>query len=164
MCENFSSITLKESKKNFISLGYYMDNNDGIDYYYPDSHNFDDWKSFFLDEDPIIQIFALEHFSGMDTESLSIYGKSMYNIITKNESLISNFFSKNYGWPYGDERFEDSIWYHGSKEFEYEINELIEENEENEALQNQLFVLKEHYDVLLEELSIVLEILFKKEI
>jgi hypothetical protein len=29
MCENFNSITLKESKKNFISLGYYMDNNDG---------------------------------------------------------------------------------------------------------------------------------------
>ena len=78
----------------------------------------------------------------------------------KNKSLISNFFSKNYGWPY-DERFEDSIWYHGSDEFESECIELI--NEEGQDLQDQLFVIKEHYNTFLNELSIVLKVLFEKE-
>ena len=113
MSKKPKTITLPESKKEFISLGKYMDNNDGIDNYYPNSHNFDNWKSFFLEESPIIQIFALEHFSGMEISTLSLYGKSITDIITKNKSLISNFFRKNYDWPY-DDRFEDSIWFHGS--------------------------------------------------
>jgi len=48
MSEKPDIITLPESKKEFISLGDYMDNNDGIIAYYPNSHSFDDWKSFFL--------------------------------------------------------------------------------------------------------------------
>tara|TARA_B110000967_G_scaffold160135_1_gene165935 strand:- start:136 stop:609 length:474 start_codon:yes stop_codon:yes gene_type:complete len=113
MSKKPKTIKLPESKKEFISLGKYLDNNDGIDIYYPNSHNFDNWKSFFLEESPIIQIFALEHFSGMEISTLSLYGKSITDIITKNKSLISNFFRKNYDWPY-DDRFEDSIWFHGS--------------------------------------------------
>ena len=160
MSEKPNRITLPESKKEFISLGDYMDNNDGIDYYYPDSDSFDDWKSFFLGESSIIQIFALHHFYQMDINTLSIYGKSMTKIITKNKPLISNFFSKNYDWPY-DERFEDSIWYHGSDEFEYVCNDLLNEGED---LEDQLFVIKEHHDQFLKELSLVLKVLFKKEV
>jgi hypothetical protein len=160
MSEKPDIITLPESKKEFISLGDYMDNNDGIIAYYPNSHSFDDWKSFFLSESPVIQIFALEHFSGMDIGTLSIYGDSITDIITKNKSLISNFFSKNYGWPY-DERFEDSIWYHGSDEFESECIELI--NEEGQDLQDQLFVIKEHHNTFVNELSVVLKVLFEKK-
>ena len=160
MSKKPKTITLPESKKEFISLGKYLDNNDGIDIYYPNSHNFDNWKSFFLEESPIIQIFALEHFNGMDIETLSVYGKSMSNIITKNKPLISNFIRKNYSWPHNDERFEDSIWFYGSNEFEYECKDLINEGED---LQNQLFILKEYHGTFLKELSIVLKVLFKKE-
>ena len=160
MSEKPNRITLPESKKEFISLGDYTDNNDGIDYYYPDSHSFDDWKSFFLGESSIIQIFALHHFYQMDINTLSIYGKSMTKIITKNKPLISNFFRKNYDWPY-DERFEDSIWYHGSDEFESECIELI--NEEGQDLQDQLFVIKEHHNTFVNELSVVLKVLFEKK-
>ena len=159
MSKKPNTITLPDSKKEFISLGDYMDNNDGIIYYYPDSLSFEDWKSFFLSESPIIQIFALNHFSGMDIGTLSIYGKSMTDIITKNKSLISNFFSKNYDWPY-DDRFEDSIWFHGSDEFEYICNDLLNEGED---LNYQLFVIKEHHKTFLNELSIVLKVLFAKE-
>lgn len=159
MSKKPNTITLPKSKKEFISLGDYMDNNDGIIYYYPNSHSFDDWKTFFLSESPIIQIFALNHFSGMDISNLSIFGESMTDIITKNKSLISNFFSKNYDWPY-DDRFEDSIWYHGSDEFEYVCNDLLNEGED---LQDQLFVIKEHYNTFLNELSIDLMVLFEKE-
>ena len=160
MSKKPNTITIPESKKEFTSLGIYMDNNDGIDYYYPNSDSFDDWNFFFLGESPIIQIFALDHFNGMHIDTLSIYGKSMTDIITKNKTLISNFIRKNYGWPYNDERFEDSIWYYGSDEFEHECKDLIEEDED---LQNQLFILKEHHDTFLKELSIVLKALFRKE-
>ena len=149
-------ITMPGSKKEFISLGEYMDNNDGIDWYYPNSYRFDDWKSFFLRQSPIIQIFSLHHFHEMDVEHLSIYGESMTDIITKNKSLISNFFSKNYDWPY-DDRFEDSIWFHGSEEFKSACIEMINEGED---LGNQLFVIKEHYKTFINNLSTVLKTLF----
>lgn len=160
MSKKPNTITLPDSKKEFISLGDYMDNNDGIIYYYPDSLSFEDWKSFFLSEAPIIQIFALAHFNEMDIDNLSIYGKSMTDIITKNKSLISNFLNKNYDWPY-DERFEDSIWYHGGDEFTYECQNLI--NEEHQDLEDQLFVIKEHHKTFLNKLSVVLKVLFAKE-
>ena len=159
MSKKPKTITLPESKKEFISLGKYLDNNDGIDIYYPNSHNFDNWKSFFLEESPIIQIFALEHFSGMEISTLSLYGKSITDIITKNKSLISNFFRKNYDWPY-DDRFEDSIWFHGSDEFECDCKELINEGED---LQDQLFVIKEHHKGFLNDLSTILKVLFANE-
>ena len=155
------TILLPDSKKVFVSLGKYMDNNDGINYYYPNSHNdIDSWKSFFLEESPTIQIFALAHFNEMDIDNLSIYGKSITEIITKNKTLISNFLNKNYDWPY-DERFEDSIWYHGSDEFTYVCQSLI--NEEHQDLENQLFIIKEHHKTFLNELSIVINALFAKK-
>ena len=161
MSKKPNTITLPDSKKEFISLGNYMDNNDGIAAYYPNSDTFEEWKSFFLSESPIIQIFALQHFDEIELESISDYSEIMKGIFSKNKSLISGFISKNYDWPYDDERFEDSIWFHGSDEFEYECKNLINEGED---LSDQLFVIKEHHKIFIKELSLVLKVLFKKEV
>jgi len=54
-----NTIGIKINKINYVSIGYYMNNNDGIMHYWPDKK--EDWIDFFITNESIIILWTLSY-------------------------------------------------------------------------------------------------------
>ena len=112
----------------FFSIGSYMDNNDGIDYYYPKSNDIDGWNGFFQKESLLIKLWVIGNINYKLEEQILdlIFPKELENFIKNNKKSL-NYFVQKYFIDDGimlNDYFEDFIFGRFS---EYGDSEIIED-------------------------------------
>lgn len=91
------TLNLKINGVDFTSIGSYMDNNDGISHYIPNTEIASDWITFLEGEEPIIVLWSLGYLQNEFHDVLDIYGKYAKSIIESGgEGLV--LFLKKYYW------------------------------------------------------------------
>jgi hypothetical protein len=121
--------------KEFFSIGSYMDNNDGIDYYYPKSNDIEGWKGFFQKESLLIKLWVIGNINyKLEEQNLDlIFPKELENFIKNNKKILNNFVQK-YFIDEGiilNNYFEDFIFGRFSQ---YGDSELIEDGSLSDEL------------------------------
>jgi hypothetical protein len=125
--------------REFFSIGSYMDNNDGIDYYYPKSNDIDGWKGFFQKESLLIKLWVIGNINyKLQEQNLDlIFPVELENCIKNNKKSLNNFVQKYFiddGVMLND-YFEDFIFGRFSQ---YGDSELIDD----ESLSDELLPTK----------------------
>lgn len=109
-------IEIRFNDTNYISIGSYMDNNDGIIHYWPE--NEERWQDFFSIQEPIIILWTISYLESESFEEDETLHK-LHNII-KQDVLIKSFLKK-YCWKSElESMFVDFVFgeysAHGNKE------------------------------------------------
>jgi hypothetical protein len=146
----------------YTSIGTYMDNNDGIFHYLPDSEKEIDWINFFELQDSIILLWSLSYLHNEFPDCTAVFGKVIKFIIQADENRLALFLNK-YCWrntldvmfidfifgkysSYGDIKTFPSIIYNGilisKEEFEFGNHVFIESRRHNEFM-GELDILKQ---------------------
>ena len=131
---------IKISDTSCISIGDYMDNNDGIMYYWPE--NKDGWISFFSMQDPIIILWTLSYLESEDFD-FDVTWNKLHNFLAKDDTVVS--FLKKYCWKSElRSMFVDFVFGEYSEYGDKELPEIVVQNEviepENFDLGNHVFV------------------------
>jgi hypothetical protein len=82
---------------NYTSIGIYVDNNDGICHYVPDTDEPLEWLDFFERQEPIILLWTLSYLHSEFPGCIDVFGKIVKLIIESNEQRLSLFLQK-YCW------------------------------------------------------------------
>ena len=80
----------------YTSIGSYMDNQDGIGSYIPESEDASDWIDFLMFEDPIIILWSLSYLK----EVYEHYGSVAKTVIESQKDNLDGFLKKYY--PLGE--------------------------------------------------------------
>jgi hypothetical protein len=139
------------NNREFFSIGSYMDNNDGIDYYYPKSNDIDGWKGFFQKESMLIKLWVIGNINyKLQEQNLDlIFPVELENCIKNNKKSLNNFVQKYFiddGVMLND-YFEDFIFGRFSQ---YGDSELIENGSlSDELLPTELIFKLNNYSYII---------------
>jgi hypothetical protein len=111
----------------FFSIGSYMDNNDGIWHYFPESNDIDGWKGLFQNQSLLINLWVIGNINyELEEQNLdSFFTNELVNFIKNNKESLNNFVKK-YFVDEGimlNEYFEDFVFGRFSQYGESEIIE-----------------------------------------
>ncbi len=82
--------------REYLPIGFYMDNNDGIDYYYPKSTDIGSWQVFFQNESMLIKLWVIGNINyKLEEQNLdSFFSTELENFIKNNKESLNNFVQK----------------------------------------------------------------------
>jgi hypothetical protein len=90
-----NDLKIKINGIKYLSLGRYLDNNDGIYFYFPKSHNIRDWESLLNNESLLIRLWIIGNMNFcLFNDCLECYPKIMIDKIQKKNNLINDFVRK----------------------------------------------------------------------
>lgn len=105
---------IKINNVDFISLGSYLDNNDGISYYYPKNNDFNKWRNILNEESLIIKTWIIGNinYEFIQQKLDILFPEELIQNIRSNISIINAFVEKYFvdeGIHLNDD-FEDFIF------------------------------------------------------
>lgn len=102
---------IKINNVNYTSIGDYMDNNDGIYYYYPDKNDFNNWSNKLNNESLLIKTWIIGNIHYEFTQQ-NLDNLFPQEIIKNNFSIIKTFVQKYFvdEGLHLNEDFEDFIF------------------------------------------------------
>lgn len=105
---------IKINNVDFISLGSYLDNNDGISYYYPTNKDFNEWRNILNEESLLIKTWIIGNINyEFIQQNLDIwFPEELIQNIRSNISIINAFVEKYFvdEGIHLNEDFEDFIF------------------------------------------------------
>lgn len=154
-------IEIEINKTRFVSIGTFMDNNDGIMYYWPENN--ESWQDFFSNEEPIILLWSISFLEWESFEWDETLNK-LHNFISKNTSIIS--FLKKFCWKSNLEAmFIDFIFGEYSLYGDKELPEIIHEGKLIESeyfdFENYVFIEKSQYEEFRKNLDLICSLITK---
>lgn len=153
-------IVIKIEKKDYTSIGTYLDNNSGIFYYLPEQ-SVDNWIQFFESQEPIIILWLLSgiYYLEIDSEfekSITESGGDQLILFLKKycpdnilDEIFIDFIFGGYS-NYGEEEFPE-IYYE---------DKLVEH--EDFDFSNHVFIQTDNYEKFIEELNDIINLIKKK--
>ncbi|MDC0007027.1 hypothetical protein OAE07_03560 [Winogradskyella sp.] len=161
LCEKLKSVFFKNKKMTeikinntyYISIGSFMDNNDGIMHYWPDE--VEGWDTFFCSEDPIIILWTLSYFEYESFDYDDILNK-LHKLIS-NDAKTIRFLKKfcyenNLSYMFIDFVYGEYSAY-GNKELPKIIYEGKLIDPEYFEFDNDVFIQKSYYDEFMKSLD-----------
>ena len=82
--------------REFFSIGSYMDNNDGIYHYFPESNDIDGWKGLFQNQSLLINLWVIGNINNeLEEQNLDLFfTNELVNSIKNNKESLNNFVKK----------------------------------------------------------------------
>ena len=79
--------------REFFSIGSYMDNNDGIYHYFPESNDIDGWKGLFQNQSLLINLWIIGNINyELEEQNLDLFfTNELVNSIKNNKESLNNF-------------------------------------------------------------------------
>lgn len=150
----------------YTSIGQYMDNNDGIGHYIPDSVNDKDWINFLESEEPIIVLWSLGFLQNEFHDVLKIYGKKAKSIIESGGERLVLFLKKYYWLDTLDDMFIDFNFgpyseYGGNNKFPKIIynGNILDQGWFDYG--NHVFIESRRYDEFIKELKVLTKLMIQ---
>lgn len=137
----------------YISVGTFMDNNDGIMYYWPEKN--DRWQDFFSAEEPIVILWTISYLEYEDFKWDETLHK-LHNFISKNTFIIS--FLKKFCWNHDlESMFIDFVFGEYSSYGDQYLPEIIYEDKlidpDYFEFDDHVFIEKNRYEEFIKALD-----------